>query len=417
MTDEQLMQAALEEARAAAALGEVPVGAVVAKDGEIIARAHNLRESGKNAIYHAELLAIDAACKALGGWRLWQCELFVTLEPCPMCSGAIINSRLKRVVYGARDPKAGCCGSLTDLFALPFNHHPVMEQGLLEEEAQALLQEFFAGLRAKRLKLKAEKRAQQAVPLQNEENPMNDHVLITGGSRGIGAATVLEFARAGYDVAFTWNSREDAALDVVQQAQALNPGGRFVALHADVSDSAQVNAAVQEALQQFGSLQALICCAGIAQQKLFTDLTDEDWHRMMGVDLDGVFYACRAVLPGMIRQKYGRILLVSSMWGQTGGSCEVHYSAAKAGVIGLTKALAKEEGPSGITVNCVAPGVIETDMMASFTAEDKAALAEETPVERLGTPEEVARTLVFLAGRGAGFITGQVLGVNGGIVI
>ena len=103
---------------------------------------------------------------------------------------------------------------------------------------------------------------------------MNDHVLITGGSRGIGAATVLEFARAGYDVAFTWNSREDAALDVVQQAQALNPGGRFVALHADVSDSAQVNAAVQEALQQFGSLQALMCCAGIAQQKLFTDLTD-----------------------------------------------------------------------------------------------------------------------------------------------
>ena len=133
MTDEQLMQAALEEARTAAALGEVPVGAVVAKDGEIIARAHNLRESGKNAIYHAELLAIDAACKALGGWRLWQCELFVTLEPCPMCSGAIINSRLKRVVYGARDPKAGCCGSLTDLFALPFNHHPVMEQGLLED--------------------------------------------------------------------------------------------------------------------------------------------------------------------------------------------------------------------------------------------------------------------------------------------
>ena len=117
MTDEQLMQAALEEARAAAALGEVPVGAVVARDGEIIARAHNLRRTEKNAIYHAELLAIDAACKALGGWRLWQCELFVTLEPCPMCSGAIINSRLKRVVYGARDPKAGCCGSLTDLFA------------------------------------------------------------------------------------------------------------------------------------------------------------------------------------------------------------------------------------------------------------------------------------------------------------
>ena len=169
--DERFMRAALAEAQAAYDEGEIPVGAVIVAGGRIIARAHNLRESGKNAIYHAELLAIDAACKALGGWRLWQCELFVTLEPCPMCSGAIINSRLKRVVYGARDPKAGCCGSLTDLFALPFNHHPVMEQGLLEEEAQALLQEFFAGLRAKRLKLKAEKRAQQAAPLQNEENP------------------------------------------------------------------------------------------------------------------------------------------------------------------------------------------------------------------------------------------------------
>ena len=152
MTDFELMGAALDEARKAAALGEVPVGAVVARNGQIISAAHNTRETEKNALHHAELLAIDAACKALGGWRLWQCELFVTLEPCPMCSGAIINSRLKRVVYGARDPKAGCCGSLTDLFALPFNHHPVMESGLLEEEAQALLQDFFAMLREKRKK-------------------------------------------------------------------------------------------------------------------------------------------------------------------------------------------------------------------------------------------------------------------------
>ena len=143
------MREALQEARIAAALGEVPVGAVIAKDGQIVAKAHNLRESGKNANYHAELMAIDAACKKLGGWRLWQCELFVTLEPCPMCSGAIINSRLRRVVYGARDARAGCCGSLTDLFALPFNHHPVIEEGLLAEEAQALLQEFFASLRSR----------------------------------------------------------------------------------------------------------------------------------------------------------------------------------------------------------------------------------------------------------------------------
>ena len=157
MTDQELMGLALQEAEKAAALGEVPVGAVVAKDGQPVALAHNLRESGKNATYHAELLAIQQACQVLGGWRLWQCELFVTLEPCPMCSGAIINSRIWRVVYGAADPKAGCCGSLTDLFALPFNHHPVIESGLRAEEASALLQEFFARLRQKRLDQKRKK--------------------------------------------------------------------------------------------------------------------------------------------------------------------------------------------------------------------------------------------------------------------
>ncbi len=157
MTDQELMGLALQEAEKAAALGEVPVGAVVAKDGQPVALAHNLRENGKNATYHAELLAIQQACQVLGGWRLWQCELFVTLEPCPMCSGAIINSRIRRVVYGAADPKAGCCGSLTDLFALPFNHHPVIESGLRAEEASALLQEFFARLRQKRLDQKRKK--------------------------------------------------------------------------------------------------------------------------------------------------------------------------------------------------------------------------------------------------------------------
>lgn len=152
MTDYELMGAALAQAAQAAALGEVPVGAVIAKDGVIIAAACNTRETGKNALHHAELLAIDAACRALGGWRLWQCELFVTLEPCPMCSGAILNSRLRRVVYGAADPKAGCCGSVTDLFALPFNHHPVIESGMRAEEAQALLQVFFTRLREQRAK-------------------------------------------------------------------------------------------------------------------------------------------------------------------------------------------------------------------------------------------------------------------------
>ena len=169
--------------------------------------------------------------------------------------------------------------------------------------------------------------------------------------------------------------------------------------------------------QALGHVDVLVCNAGIAQQKLFTDITPEEWQRMLDVNLSGAFHLCQLALPGMIHRKAGRILTVSSMWGQTGGSCEVHYSAAKAGLIGLTKALAKEEGPSGVTVNCVAPGVIDTDMMAAFTAEDKAALAEETPVGRLGSAAEVAALLVYLAGENAGYITGQVFGVNGGLVI
>ena len=247
--------------------------------------------------------------------------------------------------------------------------------------------------------------------------PDQQTVLITGGSRGIGAASVLAFAKAGYRVAFTWHSSADAARRVVETVQQAVPGSTVLAIRADAADSAQVRDAVAQTARELGGPQVLVCNAGIAQQKLFTDLTDEDWRRMMSVDLDGVFYACRAALPGMIREKNGRILCVSSMWGQTGGSCEVHYSAAKAGVIGLCRALAKEEGPSGITVNCVAPGVIDTDMMASFTEEDRAALAEETPVGRLGTAEEIARTLVFLASPDAGYITGQVIGQNGGLVI
>ena len=247
--------------------------------------------------------------------------------------------------------------------------------------------------------------------------PAPHHVLVTGGSRGIGAAAVLAFAKAGYDVAFTWHSRPEAARTVLERAKALAPAGRFLALQADAADPAAARRAAAEAEETFGRLEVLVCNAGIAQQKLFTDLTDEDWRRMMATDLDSVFYACRAVLPGMIHRKYGRILCVSSMWGQVGGSCEVHYSAAKAGVIGLCRALAKEEGPSGITVNCVAPGVIDTDMMAGFSDQDKADLAEETPVGRLGAPEEIARTLVFLASPEAGYITGQVIGQNGGLVI
>ena len=236
-------------------------------------------------------------------------------------------------------------------------------------------------------------------------------VLISGGDRGIGAAAARAFAAAGYQVAVLYHQNAAAAAALEQQL----PG--CIAIQCDVASRASCELAFHAVEQAMGRVDVLVCNAGIAQQKLFTDITPEEWQRMLDVNLSGAFHLCQLALPGMIRRKQGRILTVSSMWGQTGGSCEVHYSAAKAGLIGLTKALAKEEGPSGITVNCVAPGVIDTDMMAAFTAEDKAALAEETPVGRLGSADEVAQLLVFLAGEGAGYITGQVFGVNGGLVI
>ena len=236
-------------------------------------------------------------------------------------------------------------------------------------------------------------------------------VLISGGDRGIGAAAARAFSRAGYRVAVLYHSNAAAAAALEQEL----PG--CIAIQCDVASRPSCEAAFRAAEQALGRVDVLVSNAGIAQQKLFTDLTAEEWQRMLDVNLTGAFNLCQLALPGMIRRKTGRILTVSSMWGQTGGSCEVHYSAAKAGLIGLTKALAKEEGPSGITVNCVAPGVIDTDMMAAFTAEDKAALAEETPVGRLGTADEVAGLLLFLAGEDAGYITGQVFGINGGLVI
>lgn len=236
-------------------------------------------------------------------------------------------------------------------------------------------------------------------------------VLISGGDRGIGAAAARAFYKAGYRVAVLYHQNAEAAASL----QKALPG--CVAVQCDVADRASCELAFHTVEQAVGHVDVLVSNAGIAQQKLFTDITPAEWQRMLDVNLTGAFHLCQLVLPGMIRRKAGRILTVSSMWGQTGGSCEVHYSAAKAGLIGLTKALAKEEGPSGITVNCVAPGVIETDMMAAFTADDKAALAEETPVGRLGNAEEVAGLLLFLAGEEAGYITGQVFGVNGGLVI
>ena len=242
------------------------------------------------------------------------------------------------------------------------------------------------------------------------------YVLITGASGGIGAAIAEEFARAGYGLALHYHKGADRA-NALAFRLAQTYGVPALPLCADLANTAAVTEMFTRATAEFGFIDTLVNNAGIAEQRLFTDLTDGEWDTMINVNLNGVFRTCRAALPEMIRRQQGTLINISSMWGQVGASCEVAYSTAKAGVIGLTKALAKEVAPSGITVNCIAPGAIRTPMLDCFTEEDLAALAEETPVGRIGTPEDVAAACVFLASEGARFITGQVLGVNGGFVI
>lgn len=234
--------------------------------------------------------------------------------------------------------------------------------------------------------------------------------LITGGSRGIGAAVARRLRADGYTVVINYVNSTEAAQTLAKELDGL-------ALRADVAHPEQVNAMVAAVLERFGRLDALVCNAGVAWQGLTQDMDDLSYRKIMSTDLDGAFYCCRAALPAMIRQKSGRIVLVSSMWGETGGACEAAYSAAKAGVIGLARALAKEVGPSGITVNAVSPGVIDTDMNAHLSPEDLRALAEETPLGRIGRPEEVAAAVSFLCSDDAAFITGADLPVNGGLVI
>lgn len=231
------------------------------------------------------------------------------------------------------------------------------------------------------------------------------NVLITGASRGIGAATARAFAERGDKVFINYNNSQEAAEELAKET-----GG--VAIRADVSNANEVNAM----FEKIGSVDILINNAGISGFYMLDAMSDEEWKRMIDVNLNSVFYCTRAFLPQMINRKQGAIVNVSSMWGICGASCEVAYSTAKAGIIGFTKALAKEVGPSGIRVNCVAPGVIDTDMNKALDEDAKKALCEETPLGRLGTPEEIAKAIVFLADENS-FITGQILSPNGGLVI
>lgn len=243
---------------------------------------------------------------------------------------------------------------------------------------------------------------------------MNQTVLVTGASRGIGAACAVAFAKRGYRVIVNYNKNKEAAEAVCAQIRAL--GGVCMCVQADVSDAAQVARMFSEA-ERFGGVDVLVNNAGIALTAMLCDTTPEMWREIFATNVDGVYHCSRAALAHMVSQKCGKIINVSSMWGQVGASCESAYSAAKAAVIGFTKALAKELGPSGITVNCVAPGMIETEMNAHLSKEDVDAFCEEIPLGCVGTPAQVAATVCFLASADAAYITGQVLGVSGGCVI
>lgn len=241
------------------------------------------------------------------------------------------------------------------------------------------------------------------------------YALITGASGGIGAATARAFAQAGYGVAIHAHRNVDKLHALSQELSALSVP--VLEVCADLSDPTQAKNMVDNVLENFCQLDILVCCSGLSHVGLVTDIDPQQWRTLFGVNVDGMHYCCQAVLPHMVHRKEGCILTISSIWGQVGASCEVAYSATKGAVIAYTKALAQEVGPSNIRVNCIAPGVIATEMNAHLSSEDLAALADETPLGRIGTPEECAACALFLASEGASFVTGQVLAPNGGLVI
>ena len=244
---------------------------------------------------------------------------------------------------------------------------------------------------------------------------MKKTAIVTGGATGIGAAITSLLCRNNYNVIVAYNRSELKAKQLCEALKSQNYN--IDTLRVNVKNPESVSNLINFTVKTFGGIDLLVNNAGIAQQKLFSDITDEDWNNMISTNLTGCFNCCRAVIPTFVSQKSGNIINISSMWGLIGASCEAHYSATKAGIINLTKSLAKELGPSNIRVNCIAPGVIKTDMLNSFSDEDLKALADETPLMRLGNPVDVANAVVFLASDKASFITGQTLSVDGGFII
>lgn len=243
---------------------------------------------------------------------------------------------------------------------------------------------------------------------------MRKNVLITGGSGGIGSAIACIFAQNGYNVGVVYNTGNESAERLCMELA--NEGAVCECFKCDVSSRKEVEKLFFDFHEKIGKVDVLINNSGIAQQKLFLDITPEDWQRIFDVNVTGVFNMCQLALSDMLEKKQGSIVNVSSIWGVKGASCEAHYSATKAAVISLTESLAKEYGPSGIRVNCVAPGVIDTKMNAHLTDEDMASLAEETSVGRIGKPSEIAEAVYFLASEKASFITGQTLVCDGGFI-
>ena len=244
---------------------------------------------------------------------------------------------------------------------------------------------------------------------------MKQVALVTGSSRGIGRAVALELAREGYDVCVNYLQHREAAESLVSQLREM--GGEAIAVQADVADSRAVEDMVRQTVDALGPVTLLVNNAGISWYGLFQDTDDSTWDRVLAVNLTGARNAARAVLPRMISEKAGCIINISSMWGLRGASCEVAYACSKAGIIGLTRSLALEVAPSGIRVNCVAPGCIETDMVRVLGPETRDMLIGETPLGRLGTPEDIAHAVAFLASEKASFLTGQVLGADGGFIV